>query len=1187
MHLAASKNWIVRRDLQIKLSSTVFAEQSYAVDINMDDVLAGLPPQLKSEGRLVWLPILRIPSNRPNYQRIVAVTDGDGSAVPTMPQADVRNCLAAGLAWLMTRGPMAKSFERSGTSWVPRMRKLHDVTVRFLETGDPKAFDLLNDHRADDQDPSQPLFSAEFEAQLHALVDGGHAADGVDATAGSDRAAAAGDPYMRNLMDCMAFARVGYFAVVGLESGVKTPRIRCQLLPAELETRRPWRTRQADEALGFKARGGLITSLTHRPGRVFTYAIELLLRTLSFRAATHLLRIPLPEIADSPGVHVQIEAPDDVCVHPAVLHHDADQGVASGKRRVKQSRVGAAGNVSESPLHRFVGYLEENPDQVLVASTQDLLRRALDDTVRAWAAKRDRIKEVERLSEKFWSKGRLWMWHPRYQEDRPTELRNRAEDVRKSAHELSALLDKGFDRRKRPLTSEAIIKKLRGLVEKEERGPHIEMTADDDPRDNVAHFYLEAYESVFSRLTDSRPVVKAIIRASKQAREDFMRAAMVTCVLISALLSGVIVLLRSDGSFEGASYNAEALAALLLLVPGIAVSLLPRVPGDSLRHRVGGRSVRWAQLSLIAPVVAATFLATRFEDTIGTDQTVGLGGSSVSFTDEQFWWFVFGLSWTITLAAVLDQLMHRGGFNYNLPLVGSIRYAEEPIDGLHSREDFDVRTDRSQIDSRNVVDLTGPMLFEISNQRRRFKVTVRVEEDRADQFLRVLQVLEGIGASPQDQRVIAGSGGLVADRTSLDEGADRAAVPAGLLTVESSLVTTVATTGTAMVIVSCESGLGKTRLKTETIEEVIRNSSGGATDADVTEIEPDSGYFLYDTPEFSDFYFRAQNEVDHHDPDGTSKLERLVSGLLDLEQEHVRRISYLHCPIRPSSGLSERQPATLKVGFAFGRAEWPELRRFQFEMNALAQTHGFEFSTKLRRLHPDDVGAGGQYTWASGEQGHPKVLVSTGRDELSVLRELLADIASRADLELEGGTVLTVGGYAVRALRVWHRAEKVEVRIEDLPGDWRVLPSGRTDPVAEALATEHGDRQRWRIVWARWQLPNDPRAMVSLLEGSSRWLADTTDELKPAVNFINLEYLSSHLNQRRAIVGKAKFRIGLADSESEDAGALSLRLCRSLESYLQACLQDHLNHDDLFVLVDETEPMNPRQGAFKSEFSLH
>lgn len=1157
LHMSARRDWIVRHDLAIELSSRTYATQRYEADIDRDRVLEALPAGLLRErDKLIWLPLLRIPSIRSADQRVTQASRSSSLGIPLMPQSEVRRYLGAGLAWLMiNRSPRLQL--ASSTQQALIRNGLRQCLRRYLAIGDPGLDDLRTDSRTwpDEADPDSSYVDWPW---IESLFDHQHQF---------------ADSYSAGVAECIAYTRLGYLAVVGVDKEDPSPHIGLDLLPAELELDRYAGLRDARRLLGFEPPNG---DTTEGVGRRFWYLPKVGFSRLTAPSLYH-LEIPLPEIGDLEAVHVQVTTPEDVCISPAVLHHDRRVERRSGAaNEIVQSRTGH-GLVVPSPLEILHNTLDGADGKLRSRANRQLVIGELDPIATAWQRRILRIDAAQRLTKptprRRLRQRMLAPFWPDYRPNRPpaglptttpaassptdSTILRKTREMRDGIAELVSYLE--VDDR---LPTEAE-PKLEELVDHEQEMAHLEMTGDDDLRDHVAHFHVNSTESVFHRTTDSRPVVNGIVRASEQGRTGYITLAAIACSTSTLLLALLLVLALVDVS----AFNAEAIVALLLVVPGVSVSLVGRVPGDSIRQLVLGRAQRLTAWSLLAPVVAAASLAALFGDETDQDRRVAVASWLPDVT-------IFRLLAATTIVSLIPTLTtwwnartHRHQrFNFDAQVLGRLTYRDEVEAAAGGGPTHD-EAKTATIDSSRVAELIKPALFQISRPFQRFMVVFTVEEDAPHAFQDALQALEELP-------------------NSLDlapEGDDRPAV------VESSLVASVATTGLTMSVVSVDRSRGAPATA-DRIKQLLKrprdDSRLGALgfDVQVIEIEDDTLYFNYRSVAHKHYTITGRDG-----PNGNALTRQdrlaLIRSLVGLETDR-RRLAYLYCPIRPGD---DGDDGTIRVGYTVSPDWRPEDKNLSLELIESAAG----CSVDVHRHVADEPGSGRTYDWPTVplDGAEPHMLLSAGLDDPKSLGPVVEAIA-RHGAVLEGGTVLTDGGYACRSLRVWTNQPTIDRIVEDLGRDgirsgrngsapgptagggegtgWYAAGSSTTDPVAERSSD---DETRWVMAWIRWRLDVSSGGLARLLEALDTWpTSPATGDW--SVAFTNIEFLASRIGDGR-VAGKARCRIGIQASPSIEVAARAEEIHRSLEAQLQNEMAEHLVNPRRFIVVDQHEPDNP------------
>ncbi|MCP4962714.1 MAG: hypothetical protein GY925_26025 [Actinomycetia bacterium] len=1266
LRMSSDSSWLVRRDLVITLSSTANASQTFEADIDIDRVEASLPTVMRmSEKEPTWLPVLRVPSEHPGTQQVTDAFDSRGRALAIMPQADVQYRLAAALAWLYLSTLYRPDTAPSLSEIAAMERRVQQKLFEYLNSGDPAVF---GGDSAGLGEPNHPELAelAELARSTEPTTTGLQESDQPFRPTASARAdEAAGDGidrtersvddhrYREGFRHCLEYARSGYLAVVAVSRADRTPHVRCQLLPAELMVERwPWSMKSAELILGFTDGSDWASPsptwerITRSLWAVWERASRL--ATLG-RPSCFEFEFPVPEVADLASTHVTVIADEDVALYPAVLHHDHVMEIA---RDLNGARAQAARGTSN--LGSFVDRL----DQPMRTAKGRRRRTEAEQTeaIRAVAATElrrlegqwtERLQRLERLKHLAGKAGLDTPARQRRTGDRSAEVGPVASQPRSSfpplarAQKIRAELAhlriglggwtgaaEGTQSKptehepSRPDQTEAtLIALLHELRDELETGPHIEMTADDDARDHVAHFHVTTPQSLTERERDNRPVIHGVIRASKQAREDFMRAASFTCIVSSLLLAGLFLAMQPRSLAD--DYNVAPLAAILLLVPGISVSLLGRVPGDTIRHLVIGRSIRWSQLSLFPPIVGAALLATAFNPVDGESPADPLWRPASWLQFQVVDLALLGLaavSALVSLAAVTERRRHRRSYDYRIPIGG--RVSVVPEEGSSSgigrgaepavvNDTKSIETEdwfpayRSRVDTRHVFDLCNASLFRLDRPARRFMVWLTVERDEPGTFRRVVQALERTPVELAKRLSTAETGQLPAVAT------------------ESTAVVSLASTGTIMAIIACDKYLlpedheaAEKEIET-TIDSLVpdggvtarglarllrlRISPSGRSEGAKTKVSPvvdevveDTEYFLYRRPIFVDAVFTV--------PAANRRALRSVVESVWSNRERPYRVNYLDAPIRPlaDDGLTELQDErfALKIGMAFDRDRENEVAGTMLELFDVAKLHGTDFHPYDRRVHPEESAE--VYAPPVDRALVAKVAVSAGKGATSMMPGLFGLVGGDEEVVWEGGTILTAGGYASRTFRFWVPEEvadrldekKINIGPESYDEDrtfqdheWRFQSSD------DGGALELGGGV-WMMVWVRWQLDGGS-GLTNLLDAIDWWQDSRRAESRTfAVNDMNLEYLTSRLDEQRLTGGKARYRLGVdslvkpAGDREKTARELKAEVRRSLQVNLEARLYGPLLAPGSFVVVSDREPRRPLSSdLWESEFS--
>lgn len=1204
MRLSAAKGWIVRHELAINLASSRYAHQQYEVDVDLDEVKERLPPVLSADrASKIWLPILRIPSLRPADQRIRSALGADGRVLPLMPQGEVRRYFANAITWLVLNDAPADIQNRSSADFALIRNELRARIRTYIRTGDRALIDGLENRIG---------IASSFWDRLKALVD-------------PDRSDELGE-YWAGIAEAVTYCRFGFFVVVGVAADETAAHISCELLPPELTVKKYHRYATAQEVVGFGAGD------EGRLGRWWRWPFRLpriALAAMTTPARYH-LRIPVPELGDLDAVHVQVRVPEDVCAEPAVLHHDqrirTDEGRLAMQSRCRGRRL------TPSPLEVLWSDLGKrealpNPDAGRLVS-RELERIAIE-----WEYRAGRLATVERLTDMsepsmfgsskfapsaiirtvFTLAQRVFFWVRsgfgrnglgRNGRLASTDLRqlalNLSDLARTLANEIrdSADVLDGQSVEDRKDGVEALRKHIHdglGFLRDIERSlPHVEITADDDRREHVIHFHVDSTRTVHQRTTDSRPVINAIVRPSRLGRNDFVGTASLSCLTSTVLLVGLFLLVAL---WPAGRPNAEALVAILLLVPGLSVSLLGRVSGETMRQLVLGRAQRLASLSLIPPVVSAAVIAAVFGNQPSPSEPaieLPLGLPALSMAALLA---MAGLvSGVISMLVVRDRFRGFGTFGMRSRVLGLITYRADE-QGLGELADDPLVHDEALEATTNfdrILQLTEPALFQIIRPSQRFMVWVVQNQDEPHVFRQVIDVLENLprhlrmtsSGHPSTQPASPGrSVRQMVKGMVWGDHVEPSMVPNGNhrdpTIVESSLVMSVATTGVTMSIVSHDLASGARGLIEEReIVSILREELSGpdrSLTVVVEEIDDDTRYFRYRALRYEHFAFVGQ--------DDKTRRRELIDGLLKLESDR-RRISYLYCPIpaQPdeSGGTDDEGRAAIRVGFAVTSDEPESDDHLRLRLTSVAHHAGFSMTSS--RSVADGNGSGLGYRWeAAGEGRAPHMLLSAGPDDGGGLGVALDVLGSSDSVALEGGTVLTDGGYTCRSLRFWAddealkevraRLQVVSLEAGDDPTHWRVLRSGTEDPVAGNSATSE---PQWLISWIRWRLElGSSTGVAYLLSVLEEWAAVTRGHYDWWVTFSNIEFLANRLHDRRLVSGKARYRLGVRVPPGRSAEDYAEEINQSLEMFLRAGIDPLLTNRRRYIVVDGVEPQNP------------
>ena len=1171
--MSAQQDWIVRRDLSIDLTSATYARQHYEVDVNMEEVERRIPPMLgRSDDRLIWLPVMRLPSVRSEEQRVTEATLGRDRTVPIMPQSEVRRRVADGLTWLILN--RLHHLRDEASSDRARIRNGITQAIRaYLTTGE---------HGLRASNDLGRYLAPEDWRWLRDLFEPSAAADWTNYSAG--------------LAECIEYARYGYLAVVGIDRDDRYPRVRLDLLPAELEHRRYAGGLTARQFLGFEAvpdgtdlRGALV-----RPWRWPRIVLAQL-----FAPSSNRLRIPVPEVADLDSVHIELTTSEDVCISPAVLQHDRRTTVAD-VGSVIQSRV-RGGEVARSPLAVIADHLGADPAP-LTEDAIDQLADDLRDVAETWRRRQARLARADALIAPTATL-------PRRLQRLARQVRNfRAADPEPTTdlYRTATRLATGIDQlatdlaQVRPADASD---RLSALAETEASIPQLEITGDDDLRDHVAHFYVDSTETALRRSTDSRPAVKAVVRVSEQGRSGYVLTATIACLISTGLLSGLWLLLAT---VTGGGYDPEALVAVLLLVPAISVALVGRVDGGTMRHLVLGRAQRLTYLSLVAPVLSAGIVAALFgfsdDETLRPAVPLGPFGP---VTVEELLGALALVSLIPTGLVSLAYLRHKRRFRWGAPIVGLLAHRGEIDQTATIRGDHD-ETAAATVDRDRIVRLTQPALFQINRPHQRFMVVITIDHEFPNAFRQALETLERLPELLQARRPALWQ--RLVPRRPGDRSAGSAPDPAEMpAIVESSLVTSVATTGTVMSIVSHNLGQGVDQILPEMIEQIVTerlDDDGRSPDVLVEEIVDDTQYFQY----------RPLGHVDYTltGVDRKEARQGLLRDLLGLETEH-RRIAYVYGPIRPRPRRrghgapieTEVDGGAVRVGFACF-LDGPVTDSLPLRLAEVARANGYRVA-KGREVG-DEPGAGAAYEWAEHHEPdsglRPHMLVAAGpNDEANGLDRALR-IVEQTGAELEGGTMLTNGGYTCASLRVWGDEPTMEALAEAVGSGptgkttnrgtgWRLRPSQTSDRFVEddpdlestpagrpdgsgAATTGEPD---WLVVWIRWRLDARSGGLRRLLDALEVWKAETVGDWR--VRYTTIEFLVSEL-KGRVVTGKARYRVAVdcrppTSGGPQRAADVADDVRRSLEVALHVAVADHLDRNDRYVTVEPNEPGDPRR----------
>ena len=370
LRAATDPRWSPRRQLILTLGSTTWAEQSYDIDIDVNAVRSLVPAELLPEtGSTLWVPILRIPANWPNRQRISRVADAGGRLLPLMPQTEVKRYLSAALAWLtysLLAGPGAA--ERPPGEQRQILRETQLLYLAYLDGAPVDTLRLPADR--------------DLEGAIRRII-----VQGLTVT----------DPAQQELAHAIRYVSAAYFAVVGLDPTAASSSVHCELLPLELEVHthllHPVSSRQV---FGFDIDG----NGEGPPARLRDW-FERSLMAVTRRPSVLQLEIPLPELVDDQSTHVRVMAHPDVAIDPAVLLHDVGHPVdgGSGRAPVSQGRMLEPGAAPASEVEDVARRLIDLADEGRPAPPQ--LVRQLATELRSisarWRLRRERSGEVRRL----------------------------------------------------------------------------------------------------------------------------------------------------------------------------------------------------------------------------------------------------------------------------------------------------------------------------------------------------------------------------------------------------------------------------------------------------------------------------------------------------------------------------------------------------------------------------------------------------------------------------------------------------------------------------------------------------------------------------------------------------------------------------------------------------------------------
>lgn len=1170
LHMAAQQDWIVRHDLSIELTSSSYAQQRYEVDIDMEEVVNRAPLNLqRADDQLIWLPVLRIPTIRPEDQRVVSAYSGTGDkVVPTLPQNEIRRRLAEGLTWLV----LNRLTDLGGRPSSDRARVRNGVSraIRsYLATGDHQ------------------LGTSGLETQLH---NGDPRSDWrwLNDLFDPELAAAKWSSYSAGLAECIAYARYGYLSVVGIDLEDRYPHIQLNLLPAELVTRRFASVGNARQLLGFDAHRS--SGWRHAVRGLWAQAVS---------PSIHHLRIPVPEVADLTAVHVELTSPEEVCISPAVLHHDGRWQGDGDVDAVAQARV--RNDTRKQPAPSELSVLGNSlPPAVdgLGPDASDQLAAELRSIAARWERRATRLADVEALSQPappldvrvrtrfrhLWDRDGLAGHEP----EPSCEIRRRAVTLAGQLRLLANDLDREEDQAPVDLPA-----RLEALVALEAGVPHIEMTGDDDLRDHVAHFRVNTTETVYRRATDSRPEVNAILRVSEEGRAGMVLNAGISCLISTGLLFGLWAALSR---FGGLRYDPEAMVATLLLVPAISVALVERVPGGTMRHLVLGRVQQMTYFSLVAPVISAAIIGALFRTTNnGTSDPIGLGRAG-ELTVSRLLWYTGLFSLVPTLYVWWIHFRHKVGYNWGTSVNRLITYRSD-LDVPSETTEHNDEVRLATVNRQRVSQLVRQALFQINQPHQRFMVMITIDRDTPNSFRHALEVLQDLPAElerlPEREprrwhrlwRSPAQGQDPVSDRTAV---------------IESSLVTSVATTGTVMSIVSQDLARAAEQIGPDAIQQIVADKltddvdEGGAFHVRVTRIVDDTQYFRYRPVTYQHYSFlRDTPSTDHRE---------LLAALVELDEASNgdRTLSYLYLPIRPhprDGGYDEERPG-LRVGFAVADDGRPD-DNLRIRLATIARDHGYTISSG--RSVSDHPGSGRSYGGARLQPDPglvPRMLVAAGPDDPAhSLGTALERIGANGGL-VEGGTLLTNGGYMCRSLRLW-ATPAAHDRIErELTQASRSLDAalvgpnrgtgwyGRPSDIEDRFAGDAMPEPEWVVAWIRWRLDigngdGEHQAVMALLDALDDWAERNRHGGPWSVTFTNIEFLASHIRDRRLVAGKARYRIGVDRGTGLEGPQLSLdevalRVHRSLEVELQEALVDRLSTGSRFVTVERSEPLDPR-----------
>jgi hypothetical protein len=759
LRLASDPAWIVRKDLHIWLDSTTHAEQRFSVDIDVDRLTATMPetfgPQKLSNDPL-WIPILRLPRVQSLSQRVNAVVDGNREVMPVMRRIDVQSRLAAALSWMYLSGDF-RAAEFPSLGEIARLQvSVQERMYKYLVSGSSEALKPTGPPYA--TKTQEFLNQALADLQVLARKTSDQDRDTRDPAKRFDHVAVQNDhrrlAFRGALSDCLEYCRSGHFVVVGMTKD-NSRHIDCEMIPATLSVHPHDEPRKVGTLLGFDLHGPRFKKRPWLLARAIPWGRPF--AKLIHRPSAYYFQVPVPELSALDNSHVTIEAHPDVAIHPAVLFHDhvVDTEVEEtekGKTRVEWSsqayRVrdwislllesldepsGADGEAETNK--QASGSAPLDPQSALksvarsdLARTADLLAervKRLDMAADQVSGAKNRKRRTAKTTEQAQADT---------DDHQPPTIRATTE-AQADADELVARFE-GRPAGKPHSGWTTVAGGLRCLSEHLDGTPHLELTPDDDPRKHVAHFHTASALSLTPRDRDRRPVVHGVLRASPNGVEGYLKMVAVTCVVSFLLAFGSAVLIATAAN-GGNRYNAEAVVAALLVVPGVSAALLGRFPGGTIRFRVLERPIRLVIASFVPPAVMALLLATLLDpDRLALSHT-----PTVRFVIERLA-PVVAASGLVAALALREYLAQRRDLGLSQVVTGRIRHLRFRS-GESSPDDGDrVKWHRTRVDTRLVLDLSSAAQFQAERPSRRFMAWLNLPEDQAGDFLQVVETIE-------------------------------------------------------------------------------------------------------------------------------------------------------------------------------------------------------------------------------------------------------------------------------------------------------------------------------------------------------------------------------------------------------------------------------------------------------------